>query len=471
MKLTKGFKIIALAAAASFMVGSFAGCSSKDNTLTEDGKTQIFVGGWPKNEGTDKDNWAARQARFEEANPEFKIVPDYWSFDLKSFYSKAAGGQLPTIYGTNFTEVGQIIAAGYSSDITDQLKKDGLYDQFNPDVLKLVSSKDGRVYAFPFATYALGMGFNVDMMEAAGLMEADGTPKQPKDWNEVAEFAVKIKEATGKPGIVLPTANNNGGWIFTPIAWSFGVDFMEQDKDGKWKATFDSPEAVEALQFVKDLKWKYDVLPSNSIIDGTEYYKVFGTGGAGMLISAGDMPNKLTQYGMKPDQIGMMAMPRGPKKHVTLTGGSVTVVSNKANEKQIEGALKWTEVLYKPTVSDDMKASLIESMNLKLERGELVGVKSMSIWNTDTEAVKFTNDLIESKANINMNHVKLYNDFIADMGDCELRPEEPVCAQELYSILDGCIQEILINKDADCAKILKKACNDFQVNYLDNLDY
>ena len=95
----------------------------------------------------------------------------------------------------------------------------------------------------------------------------------------------------------------------------------------------------------------------------------------------------------------------------------------------------------------------------------------MSIWNTDAEGLKYSNDLIEANANINVNHVKLYNDFIADLGDCELRPEEPVCAQELYSILDGCIQEVLINKDADCKALLKKACSDFQQNYLDHVDY
>ena len=57
------------------------------------------------------------------------------------------------------------------------------------------------------------------------------------------------------------------------------------------------------------------------------------------------------------------------------------------------------------------------------------------------------------------------------MGDCQLKPEEPVCAQELYGILDGCIQEVLTNKDADCAALIKKASSDFQMNYLDNADY
>lgn len=467
MKFRKGLKLMSLAAAAAILCGSLVGCGGGDSSTSSSGKTQIAIGDWPDKEGKDKENMEAKKARFEEANPEFEIVPDNWHFDLRSFYPKAAGGNLPTVYLTNFTEVSQVISAGYSADITDQLKKDGLYDQFNPQVLDLVS-KDGKVYAFPYACYTLGLVFNVDMMEAAGLMEADGTPKQPKDWYEVVDFAVKIKEATGKPGIVFPTT---GGWIFTPVAWSFGADFMKKGSDGKWKATFDSPEMAEALQFLKDLKWKYDLLPANTLIDDIEYYKIFGTGGAGMQIAAGDVPTNLTQYGMQPEQYGMMAMPAGPKRHVTLMGGNIQAVSNKATDKQIEGALKWLETSYTPEANDEFKKNTEDEINKRRERNELIGIKSMSIWNSDSEAVKFSHQLIDEKVNANPNHVKLYNDFVADPGDCELRLEEPVCAQELYRTLGDCIQEVLINKDADCAAILKKACYDFQVNYLDNLDY
>ena len=460
---------MSLVAAVTLLCGGFAGCGGGGAT-SSNGKTQFSVGGWPSKEGKDKENMEAKKARFEEANPEFEVVPDNWAFDLRSFYPKAAGGQLPTVFGTHFTEVSQIIAAGYSADLTDTLKKEGLYDKINSDVLEIVSN-DGKVYAFPYSAYAIGLAFNVDMMEAAGLMETDGTPKQPKDWYELAEFAVKIKEATGKPGFVFPSSNNYGGWIFTPVAWSFGADFMEKGSDGKWKAIFDSPEATEALQFIKDLKWKYDVLPANTLIDGEEYYKILGTGGAGIQITAGDVPRKLTAYGMQPEQIGMMAIPRGPKRYITLMGGSVYAVSDKANEKQIEGAIKWLETSYTPNATEEYKKNTETDINKRLENNELIAIKSMSVWDSDSDAVKFKNEIIDSKANANINHVKLYNDFVADLGDCELRPEEPVCAQELYGILDGCIQEVLTNKDTDCAALLKKACSDFQVNHLDNLDY
>ena len=255
-----------------------------------------------------------------------------------------------------------------------------------------------------------------------------------------------------------------------PLAWSYGVSFMEKDSNNKWKATFDTKEAEAALQYIKDLKWKYDVLPSNSLIDGSEYYKLFGTGNAGMFIAT-DYSAEVVRFGMDINNIGLMAMPAGPRRHVTLLGGSIFAMAPNSTENQIDGAMRWLERSYNYNATDTFKDSTEKSLNTKLEKGQLVGIKGMSTWNSQTESVKFTNEMIDKKANSNINHVKLYNDFIADLGDCELQAEEPVCAQELYSVLDNCIQAVLTDKDADCAALLKKAKSDFQQNYLDNLDY
>lgn len=465
----KGKRIAALILAGAMTASLFTACG-KSADKDESGKTVISVGGWPEKNDNTYANYEKKRTEFEQENPDVSVVPDQWKFDLKSFYPKAAGGQLPNVYESNFTEVSQIINANYGSDITAALKKYNLYDNLNKDVLDVVS-KDGKVYAFPYAAYVLGLAYNVDMLEKAGLMEADGTPKQPKDWNEVAEFAQKIKQATGKAGFVFPTANNNGGWIFTCLAWSFGTEFMKQGSDGKWKATFNSPEAAAALQWIKDLKWKYDVLPSNALIDGTELYKVFGTGEAAMLIAAGDFPREVVSYDMKPEQAGIMAIPSGPKKHVTLLGGSVYALSNNSTEDQIDAGVRWIKQSYTPIISDTFKENKKKEIESYRDKGQLVTIQSMSPWNSNAETVKYESELRTSLANANINHVRLYNEFVANLGDCELRPEEPICAQELYGILDGCIQEVLTNKDADCATLLEKANSDFQSNYLDNIDY
>ena len=469
MLKTKILRIVAVTMALALICGCFAGCGKDTSDKDEQGRTVISVGSWPSSEGESLDKMNARKARFEEANPDVVITPDTWAFERQTFYSKAAGGQLPTVYMAGFTEVPEIIGSEYSADLTKVLKNRGYEGKFHPDIVEVLSN-DGKMMAFPTMAYILGLAYNTELFEAAGLMEADGTPKQPKDWNEVVEFAVKIKEATGKAGLVLPTAGNSGGWIFTSIAWSFGVDFMEKDADGNWKATFNTPEAAEALQFIKDLKWKHDVLPSNTLVNGEEWYKQFATGNGAMTITAGDYPRRVVKYGMSADKVGMMATPKGPKRHVTLLGGEVLCVKEGATEDQIDAAIRWIETAYNHSLTDEYKKNTEASIESQLNEGRHVGIKSMSIWNTDTEALGWYYDYIDSKTNANLNHVKLYNEFVANC-PADIQPEEPVCCQELYAILDSCIQEVLTNKDADCAKVMEKANADFQANYLDNLTY
>lgn len=465
MKHLKQTAFILAVVTAVSMTGA---CSSNKGTRTEDGKIIISVGGYPQTEGTYKEDFDAKIADFEAANDDVKVEPDNWTFDLKTFYSKAAGGQLPTVFGTNFTEIGQCIDAGYVADLSEVLKKRGYEGMFNQKVLDVIS-RDGKIYAYPTEAYMLGMSCNIDLFEAAGLMEADGTPKQPQTWDEVAEFAVKIKDATGKAGFIFPSSDNLGGWLFTNVAWSFGTEFMKQDEDGKWTATFNSDECAAALQWIKDLKWKYDVLPANTLIGGQELYKQFAIGNAAMLIAAGDIPKQVTQYEMSPDQLGMLAMPAGPKRRVSLLGGALNSVSSTADDEQIDAAVRWIETSANYKATDEYKSNAERDMQKKIEENYLIGIKSMSVWNDKAETVQYMNDLIDKNANSNPNHVRLYNEFLSS--DVEVQAEEPICAQELYGILDSCIQEVLNNKDADCAVLLEKACNDFQRDYLDNLTF
>ena len=279
-------------------------------------------------------------------------------------------------------------------------------------------------------------------------MAEDGTPQQPKTWDEVVEFAVKIKEATGKPGFVFPTAGGTGGWMFTCLGWSYGVDFMEQDSDGKWKATFNTEEAATVLQYIKDLKWKYDVLPANTLLDHNEYYKTFATGGAALMMTSGDIAKKVVQFGMLPDQLGQMALPAGPERHVTLLGGSVIQVADGVTEDQADAAVRWIGATYGHELSETAKADLDADMDKRLRENWLIGPKTLNAWVDDTERVAYSNELIEKNLNSNPNHYRLYNEFLES--DVEVQPEEPVCAQELYRVLDDCIQEVLSNENADC---------------------
>ena len=99
---------------------------------------------------------------------------------------------------------------------------------------------------------------------------------------------------------------------------------MKQDSDGKWHATFDSPECVEALEFIKDLKWKYDVLPANTLVDLDRGSEADGNRGeSAMTLGEPNQINQFPKYGIEPDNIGAVRIPAGPKKRVSLMGGAL----------------------------------------------------------------------------------------------------------------------------------------------------
>lgn len=461
-------KTMALIMAAVMTAGAMSGCAGKKE---DNGKIKISVGSWPAAEGASLDRMNAKKEAFEKKFPQYEIVPDTWTFELSTFYSKAATGSLPMVYETGLTEVRNIIDNGYSCDITEEFTKRGYMDVLS-DRVKDIVTRDGKVYAIPKTVYTLGIGYNVELFEKAGLMNDDGSPIVPKTWDDLAQTAVTIKEKTGKPGFVFPTTNNCGGWMLSPIAWSYGATFMEKGSDGKWKATFDSPEATAALQYIKDLKWKYDVLPSNNLIDFVEMYKTFCSGGAAMQMSGDVISSIISTYEMKPESLGMFALPGGPQRHVTLLGGSVSNISKDATPEQIAGAFEWLNFTGEatPFLSEDAKESIKSDFEQKSSEGKvLLGIRGMSAWSGNSEVENYKREMYEQYHNTNPNNYKYYLDSFDDQ-NIEIQVEEPIYCQELYSILDAAVQEALTNESSNCAKLMKDACEKFQKTYLDGYE-
>lgn len=460
MRVASVFTVAAIMTTSAVML---TGCRSGNSSSGgNNGEVSVSISDWPTTEpGLSMQN--EKKDKFEAENPNIKIVPDTWTFDLQTFYPKAAAGLLPNQFSAYYSEIENLINTGYLADVTDVAKEMGIYDKLNPTVRE-IAEKDGRLYAIPNDSYAEGIVVNMDMLKQAGYIEADGTPHQPKDWYELAEMAQKIKQVTGKPGFVLPTAANNGGWLFTQIAWGFGVNFMEK-KDGKWTATFNTNECVEALQYVKDLKWKYDCLPSDIIVDGTAYGKIFATGGAAMTFgSGGGTPKMVINYDMDKEDLGMVAIPAGPKGRYALMGGMLICISNKTNQDQQRAIFKWLNLT---DISETEKESYKTSQQTFIDKGIQVGPRILSSFTDSSPRQAFYDEWREQNVNVNEANFKLYNDSLNDPS-ITLRAEEPRCAQDLYGILDGCLQQVLQDKNADCRAILEEANKNFQEQYLND---
>lgn len=458
MNFKKGIAILM----ASIMVGALGGCG----TPKDDGKVKLQIGEWPDETSQ---SWLDKQNKtrddFMKANPDINVVGDTYKYDTKTFTMKASANQLPNMFKPFFTEVSQIIKSGYVADISDAMKKHGFDTGLNPELLKLVTGDDGKIYGVPTDAYMQALYINKPLFEEAGLVNADGSIKEPDTWEDVAEFSKIIREKTGKAGFVFPTTNNVGGWQFLNIAWSYGVEFEKQRDDGSWEATFDTPEAREALQFIKDLKWKYNALVDDNVIDQDTIYKYFSTNQGAMMIR--DVPFSGYSYGMSLDDLYATKMPKGKAGRFSQMGGNLWMFSKNSTPEQIEAGFKWLEFTgFSPEMTDEQVEEYRKTCETSAENHlAIIEREAFDVW-TNPETTEKRREVRKQYANVDYANYKNY----FEATDVEVKLEPAACAQQLYAVLDKCIQEVITNENADVDKLISDACKDFQTNHLDKMD-
>lgn len=227
---------------------------------------------------------------------------------------KRAAGKTPDIFEVPNCDVVALGVNHQAADLTDILEARGWLNQMSPSIRAAMSDNDGRIYGIPYISYAFGLLCNTELFEAAGLTDDLGTPIFPKTWQEAAKMAVQIKEATGEAGFCLLAQDYAGAWQFINIAWNFGAtDLCLIAEDGTYTANLNSDAAIEAMKFVKALKWDYGVLTEKpeeeNYSTGLEH---IGKGTAAMHIAANDAINIAVASGLTPNNFALGAVPAGP---------------------------------------------------------------------------------------------------------------------------------------------------------------
>ena len=301
---------------------------------------------------------------------------------------------------------------------------------------------------------------NVELFEKAGLVDGNGLPIYPKTWEELAQTAKTIKDKTGSAGLCLLAKDNAGGWHFSNIAWAFGAK-LEANVNGKWVAQLNSPEAIAAMSYVKDLKWKYNVLtadPTNE--DWGTGFKALGTGEAAMYIGANDAVNQPTQVnGLDVKKLAIVPAPAGPGGQYSLMGGTPYMFAANATSEEVKAALRYLEIMGRaPVVTPESKAGLEADAQNRVTAGIPV-IPSFPAW-TAPDYLKAQQEVVEKYSNVDMRLFNDYYDILKKSGNLHL--EEPMLAQDMYAELTKVLQAVITDKNADVAKLLETANTNLQ---------
>ncbi len=435
----------------------FAGGSGDGRT---GGKAVLKLGIWP--EDTLPGEIRMHEEFVKEFNalyPNVEVQPAQYRYAVDTFVPLVESGQLPTIYESWFTEPQKLIDNGFAKDITAELQSLGWDTKMNESI-KTLLSRDGKIYGVPRDGYSLGLMLNVELFREAGLVDRNGIPLYPKTWAELAQTAKIIKDKTGMAGLCLLARDNAGGWHFSNIAWGFGAQF-EVYRNGRWIAQVNSPEVVAAMEYVKSLKWEYDVLtPDPTNEDWGTGFRAIGTGTAAMYIAAQDAVNQPTMAnGLPVTDLALVPIPAGPRGQYSLMGGTPYMFAPNATSEEVMAALHYLEIMGRaPVVNDSTVAGLRADAAMRRNEGVPV-LPPFPAW-TDPAYLKAQMDAVNEFSNVDM---RLYNDYYAMVAEAtNLRAEEPMLAQDLYAELTKVLQAVITDRNANVKALLDVAQRNFQ---------
>jgi multiple sugar transport system substrate-binding protein len=201
--------------------------------------------------------YQARLDLFTAKNPNIKVELVYIPSDYsQKVQTMIAGGTSPDIIEVaedvhSYSSKGQIISLNdfVSADKIDLKARYG-----ETGGLTGAYSMNGNLYAMPDRGGALILFYNKDMFDAAGL----SYPTKDWTWTEFLNAAQKLTIRDGDKTTQYGWAA--GGW------WPWWMSFIYMNGgavlDAQGKPVFNSPAAVEAIQFYNDLVYKYHVAPS-----------------------------------------------------------------------------------------------------------------------------------------------------------------------------------------------------------------
>lgn len=306
----------------------------------------------------------------EETGIKVNIVQEPWgTFGDRFFTEMAAEGDAWDMVVGDSQWLGQATTAGHYVDMTEFMNSTGLKDSVTPATLTYYGeypTGSGTYWAYPTEGDADGWAYRKDLFEnpdeQAAFKEKYGYDLAvPTTWaqlKDIAEFFTRPD--TGLYGVAIYTQKDYDAMTmgFENVMFSFGADW--KDADNNVMGVINSPEAIAAAQYYKDL-YTCCQAPGLSNAFFAETNDAFISGQAAMAMNYFAFLPALVNESTNPnfyDKAGFFANPAGPNgdRYAALGGQGISVISYISPERQQaaldfiewfgkeETQMKWAEV-------------------------------------------------------------------------------------------------------------------------------
>jgi len=387
--------------------------------------------------------------QFEKANPGIKVTSVEYQWLGSTFAAKLAAGTLPTVFTVPFTDGRALGDAGQLADLTTYAEALPYFNKFNPSIIAEGIDAKKQVIALPTASYAQALSYNRQLFTEAGLNPND----PPTTWAQLESDAKQISDKTGMAGYAEMGANDNtAGWILTTLDYALGGR-MESGIGTSAKATFDNPEAVQALNMLKTMRWTDNSMGSDFDWGWSDINQAFAAGQVGMFISGSDVYTNMVQsYNINPKIYGLAPIPLTPgsKTAGVLGGGTLAAVSPKSTPAQVAAAVKWIDYYYIQRYVNRDQA--IRYSATQAASKQPVGTPEVPIFNAKQE--NLYNSWIKPYINVPLNQMA---PFTSAIFNDKIIPEPEAATQAVYGDLDSVVEAVLTEQNADPSSLLAAA--------------
>lgn len=438
------------------------------------GKIELEIGFWPEDsEERDLAMYNQWKAEFEKDYPQYEIIGKPYEYNTQTITSMHVTKELPTVFQTWFTEPHKLAERKYIRSIDKQVKDLGWDTMMNPG-MKDILTYNNEVYGIPRDGYGLGLLINIKTLGDNGLLpenedgsysiyNEDGTPAYPTTFEEIYEFSSIINEYEDTiKGILICSANKNGGWQFSNIAWNYGATLQTIDNNGKVKSHINCNEAVNALTWIQKMKQEGLLLNSPSVTYD-QWYNSIESKVAMAIVGSDVLHLAKTNAQVDMDNLAFVPMPTGDgKHHYSLYGGTPFVFSTEATDEQVEGVLKFFEYIGRSPIISDISKAAMESGNKTAEQKGQPILPTIKPW-INEEYVKYSEELEKQYITVKMEN---YEEFFEKIENNK-HAEVTYGAQEMYEFIDSAIQNVFNNPDTANPKSLLTTANSKMQEFLD----
>lgn len=250
---------------------TITGCSQKEDISLQ--RKTIIVYGLP----ADLNRLKTHQeliALFEKEHPEInvKIEHSSWGAFWNKMNTQLAGGTAPDVWLTDNVYFATYAKRDVLLELQSYIERDISLNNYFRQAVNTFKYK-GRLHGMPTELQVIALYYNKDLFDRYGVKY----PDENWTWDSFKEAAIKLTVDIDGNGKI-----DYFGFISTPWLPVY-INFIRQNggmliSRDKTKCLLNQPEAIEAIQFLLDLVYKYKVGPTIAETESTGATRLFTTG-------------------------------------------------------------------------------------------------------------------------------------------------------------------------------------------------